>query len=205
MSLKWLDWAKEMQAIAQAGLAYTKDVYDEERFEQLRNLSITIMQEYTDAGSDKIRELFADERGYPTPKVDIRGVIFQEDSVLLVKEKADGAWALPGGWADIGLSPAEVAVKEVREESGYEVQAVRLLAVLDKKFHAHPPSPHHVYKMFIHCSIVGGGAKTGVETSEVGFFKMDELPPLSEERNTKAQIARLFEYAKNPELPVWFD
>lgn len=205
MSLKWLDWAKEIQAIAQAGLAYTKDVYDKERFEQLRDMSIAIMQEYTDAGSDKIRDLFANETGYPTPKVDIRGVIFQEDSILLVKEKADGAWALPGGWADIGLSPAEVAVKEVREESGFEVQAVRLLAVLDKKFHNHPPSPHHVYKMFILCDIVGGDAKIGLETSEVGFFRKNQLPPLSEERNTREQLERLFEYASRDDLPVWFD
>lgn len=154
--LKWLEWVKEIQAISQAGLAYTKDVYDQERFEQLRALSISIMQEYTEAGEDKIRTLFASETGYQTPKVDVRAVIFQDGKLLLVREKADGAWALPGGWADIGLSPSEVAVKEVQEEAGYEVRAVRLLAVLDKKFHRHPPSPFHVYKMFIQCEITGG-------------------------------------------------
>lgn len=171
MTLKWLDWAKEIQAISQAGLEYTRDVYDKERFEQLRELSIKIMQEYTEAGDEKIRTLFASETGYQTPKVDVRGVIFQEGKLLLVKEKADGAWALPGGWADIGLSPAEVVVKEVKEEAGYEVRATRLLAVLDKKFHNHPPSAFHVYKMFIQCDITGGTAGVGTETSAVGFSR----------------------------------
>ncbi len=203
--LKWLEWAKEIQAISQAGLAYTKDVYDKERFEQLRELSISIMQEYTEAGEDKIRTLFASETGYQTPKVDVRAVIFQDGKLLLVREKADGAWALPGGWADIGLSPAEVAVKEVKEEAGYNVRAVRLLAVLDKKFHRHPPSPFHVYKMFIQCEITGGAAGIGTETSAVGFFGRDALPPLSEERNTAQQLDRLFNYDNHPDLPVWMD
>ncbi|MEK3779461.1 NUDIX hydrolase [Paenibacillus sp. FSL R5-0810] len=203
--LKWLEWAKEIQAISQAGLAYTKDVYDQERFEQLRALSISIMQEYTEAGEDKIRTLFASETGYQTPKVDVRAVIFQDGKLLLVREKADGAWALPGGWADIGLSPSEVAVKEVQEEAGYEVRAVRLLAVLDKKFHRHPPSPFHVYKMFIQCEITGGAAGIGTETSAVGFFERDALPPLSEERNTAEQLDRLFNYDNHPDLPVWMD
>ncbi|KZS43881.1 ADP-ribose pyrophosphatase [Paenibacillus glucanolyticus] len=205
MTLKWLEWAKEMQAISQAGLEYTKDVYDKERFEQLRELSITIMQEYTGEGNEMIRTLFASETGYQTPKVDVRGVIFQDGKLLLVKEKADGAWALPGGWADVGLSPSEVVVKEVKEEAGYEVRAVRLLAVLDKKFHNHPPSAFHVYKMFIQCDITGGSAGVGTETSAVGFFHKDELPPLSEERNTKEQLQRIFEFENNPHLPIWLD
>lgn len=205
MTLKWLEWAKEMQAISQAGLEYTKDVYDKERFEQLRELSITIMQEYTGAGNEMIRTLFASETGYQTPKVDVRGVIFQDGKLLLVKEKADGSWALPGGWADVGLSPSEVVVKEVKEEAGYEVRAARLLAVLDKKFHNHPPSAFHVYKMFIQCDITGGSAGVGTETSAVGFFHKDELPPLSEERNTKEQLQRIFEFESNPHLPIWLD
>ncbi|AWP26760.1 NUDIX hydrolase [Paenibacillus sp. Cedars] len=205
MTLKWLEWAKEMQAISQAGLEYTKDVYDKERFEQLRELSITIMQEYTGEGNEMIRKLFASETGYQTPKVDVRGVIFQDGKLLLVKEKADGAWALPGGWADVGLSPSEVVVKEVKEEAGYEVRAARLLAVLDKKFHNHPPSAFHVYKMFIQCDITGGSAGVGTETSAVGFFHKDELPPLSEERNTKEQLQRIFEFESNPHLPIWLD
>lgn len=205
MEPKWLTWAKQIQAISQTGLAYGRDVYDIERFEQLRDLSITIMQEYTGMETDKLRSLFAAETGYATPKVDVRGVVFRNDEILLVKEKSDGAWALPGGWADIGLSPAEVAVKEVREESGFEVRAAGLMGILDKKFHNHPPDAYHIYKIFIHCEITGGSALEGVETSGVGFFKEDSLPALSISRNTEAQIKRCFDYYRNPEQKAWLD
>ncbi len=204
--MKWLEWAKQMQAISQAGLEYSRDVYDIERFQQLRELSIEIMQQYTEVESEQIRELFAAETGYATPKVDVRGVVFRDNKILMVKEKIDGHWSLPGGWADIGLSPKEIAIKEVREESGYIVEPIRLLGVLDKKFHAHPPSPWHVYKIFILCEIAGGEATTNTtETTEVGFFAEDALPPLSVERNTEQQIRTLFEHLRNPQLPVFCD
>jgi len=189
---RWLEWAKRVQAISQAGLAYSKDMYDLERFEQLRELSVEIMQAYTDAGTEKIRTLFAAEEGYATPKVDVRGVVFRGERMLLVREKQDGAWSLPGGWADIGLSPSETAVKEVREEAGLEVRTVRLLGILDNRGHGHPPSPWHVYKLFVLCEEAGGEAGAGLETLEVGFFAEDELPELSPERNTPDQLAWLF-------------
>ena len=191
--LKWLEWAKQIQAISQAGLAYSKDMYDLERFEMLRSLSVDILHSYTDVETGKIRSLFASETGYATPKVDIRAVVFEEDRILMVKEVIDGAWSLPGGWADIGLSPKEVAVKEVQEESGLEVAPVRLMGVLDKKFHDHPPEAWHVYKMFILCEVTGGDLTPGMETSGAAFFCRDELPPLSTGRVTEAQIRRLFE------------
>ncbi|MGZ7440489.1 NUDIX hydrolase [Paenibacillus sp. TH7-28] len=200
----WLEWAKQIQAISQAGLAYSKDMYDLERFEMLRDLSVDILNRYTEVETEKIRSLFAAETGYATPKVDVRGVVFQDDRILLVKERIDGAWALPGGWADIGLSPKEIAVKEVKEESGLEVVPVRLMAVLDKKFHQHPPEPWHVYKLFILCGIAGGEAEPGMETLQVGFFGKDELPPLSVERNTLQQIQKLFALRHQPN-EVWFD
>ncbi|WP_046215892.1 NUDIX hydrolase [Paenibacillus wulumuqiensis] len=206
MQLKWLEWAKQIQAISQAGLEYSRDVYDLERFQQLRELSVEIMQQYTEAEIELIHDLFAGETGYATPKVDIRAVVFQENRILMVREKLDGAWALPGGWADIGLSPKEIAVKEVKEESGYDVRAGRLLGVVDKKFHPHPPSPWHVYKFFIECELIGGTAATDTtETMEVGFFAEDELPPLSVERNTEQQIRTAFSYLHNPGLPVFCD
>lgn len=205
MTQKWLEWAKEIQAISQAGLAYSKDIYDIERFEQLRDLSVSILHEYTEIEHDKIRSLFASDTGYPTPKVDVRGVVFQEGKILMVRERLDGAWALPGGWADVGLSAKEVAVKEIREESGYDVQPVRLLAVLDKKFHAHPPASQHVYKIFIQCELTGGHASGGLETSEVAFFAEDKLPELSLERNTEKQIKAMFEYLRSPAKDVWYD
>ncbi|CAM2945347.1 NUDIX hydrolase [Paenibacillus sediminis] len=201
MQLKWLEWAKQIQAVCQAGLAYSKDIYDLERFEQLRKLSIEILNEYTEVEVEKIKSLFANESGYPTPKVDIRGVVFKDDKILLVKERVDGAWAMPGGWADIGLSPKEVAVKEVKEESGLDVRPVRLLGIIDKKFHDHPPSALHVYKIFILCEITGGEPAAGIETIQVDFFKKDNLPNLSADRNTEKQIKALFEIRnKNTEV-----
>ncbi len=205
MQPKWLEWAKQIQAISQAGLEYSRDVYDLERFEMLRTLSVEIMHEYTGIETKQLRDLFAGESGYATPKVDVRGVIFREDRILLVRERLDGAWSLPGGWADIGLSAKENVVKEIREETGYEASAGRLLAVLDKKFHEHPASPFHVYKFFFRCEITGGQAAETMETSEIGFFAENELPPLSQERNNERQVREMFEYLRDPERPAWVD
>ncbi|MEL3958578.1 NUDIX hydrolase [Caldifermentibacillus hisashii] len=205
MEPKWLEWAKELQSIAQAGLTYSRDVYDLERFEQIREISMEIMSQYTKVDQSVLKNLFANETGYPTPKVDIRAVIFEDNKILLVKENSDDSWSLPGGWADIGLTPSEVAIKEVKEESGFVVKPVKLLGVLDKKCHPHPPSPYHVYKIFIQCEIIGGGPQTGIETTAVGFFAENELPKLSEGRNTRSQIEMLFRQVNNPQEPVYFD
>lgn len=205
MEPKWLEWAKQLQSIAQAGLTYSKDVYDIERFELIRNISIEILSQQTELDEAVIRDLFANETGYATPKVDIRSVVFKDNKILMVKENTDGCWSLPGGWGDIGLTPSEVAVKEVKEEAGYDVQVIKLLGVLDMKCHPHPPSPHHIYKMFIQCEIIGGVPKDGIETSAVGFFAENELPPLSIARNTESQIKLAFNYLHNPEKPVYLD
>ncbi|BFT69995.1 NUDIX hydrolase [Paenibacillus sp. P36] len=206
MNIPWLQWAKEIQAISQAGLAYGENGYDLERYEALRKISVEMMSHFTDTPIDKVTELFASDTGYQTPKVDIRAVVLKENKVLLVKERADGAWALPGGWADIGYTPSEVAVKETREEAGYQVKPVRLLAVLDKKCHAHPPAPNYVYKIFILCELVGGEAlEVSLETTEVGFFGEQELPPLSIERNTVEQVKRMIELAGGPASQVLLD
>ncbi|MCM3032404.1 MULTISPECIES: NUDIX hydrolase [unclassified Niallia] len=205
MEPKWLEWSKQLQAISQAGLSYSKDVYDIERFEAIRKISVEIMAMHTEVDSTIIKDLFANETGYATPKVDIRAAVFKNNRILLVKEKTDGKWALPGGWGDIGLSPSEVAVKEVKEESGFDVKATKLMAVFDKKFHGHPPSPSHVYKILINCKIIGGNAEVGIETSEVQFFAEDALPPLSLPRNTEAQIQIAFKHHYNANEPVYFD
>lgn len=205
MSTYWLDIAKKLQAMAQSGLAYCDNQYDIERYEELRNISAEIMSKYADIDITRVKDLFCNETGYQTPKVDIRGVVFENRKLLLVREKLDGAWALPGGWADIGLTPTEVAVKEIKEESGLEVKPIRLLAVLDKKCHPHPLSPYHVYKLFILCEITGGEAVAGLETSEVGFFGIDELPELSIERNTASQLRTMFEYLDNPDKEALLD
>lgn len=205
MEPKWLEWAKQLQAIAQTGLTYSKDPFDIERFEAIRKISIEIMYHYTDVEEKKIKDLFAKETGYATPKVDIRAVVVKDHKVLLVREKSDNAWSLPGGWADIGLSPGEVAAKEVKEEAGLDVQATRLLAVFDKKKHPHPPSPYHVYKMFILCEILGGSLTPGLETRDVQFFAENEIPPLSKSRVTESQLELIFKSINSPGHPVYFD
>ncbi|MBP1991098.1 NUDIX hydrolase [Paenibacillus eucommiae] len=205
MNSNWLEWAKRIQAIAQTGITYTKDAYDLERYEELRQISVDILASYTQVDKEILTLAFAGETGYATPKVDIRGVVFQDDKILLVREKLDGAWALPGGWADIGYSPSEIVVKEIMEESGYQAIPIRLLAILDKKFHGHPPEPYHIYKLFILCQITGGEAAGGLETSEVGFFEEEHLPVLSAERNTVAQVKTMFEFLRNPEKAVILD
>jgi len=205
MAFDWLNIAKRLEAIAQIGLTYSQDDYDTERYQEIRDISHQIFNHYTDTPLEKIQNLFSRENGYPTPKVDVRGVIFQDKKILLVKEKLDGMWALPGGWADIGFTPSEVVVKEVKEEAGLDIAPVKLLAVYDKKCHAHPPSALHVYKMFILCAITGGTLNPGMETLEAAFFSRDKLPELSVERNTPEQIHLFFKNRLNTEAPTLFD
>ncbi|MFB1050320.1 NUDIX hydrolase [Paraliobacillus sp. JSM ZJ581] len=205
MSGKWLDWAKRMQAIAQAGLTFSKDVFDKERYQELSDLSVEIMHEYTEVKTDKITELFTNETGYPTPKVDVRAAVFKHDQLLLVKEKSDNTWALPGGFCEIGSSASDNLRKEVKEEAGLTIEPSRLLAVLDKNKHDHPPDPYHFYKLFIYCDIVGGDTQTGVETNGVQFFSENNLPNLSLKRNTEAQIKMMFDFMKDPTKQPMFD
>ena len=202
---KWLDWAKQLQSIAQAGLTYSKDIYDIERFEQIRAISIDMLSQQTKMEHTVIRELFANETGYATPKVDIRAVVFQNNKILMVRENTDGVWSLPGGWADIGLTPSEVAVKEVQEEAGFEVKATKLIGMMDMKCHPHTPSPYHIYKIFIQCEIIGGSAKEGIETSAVDFFSESKIPPLSTARITESQIQLAFKHLHNPQEPIYLD
>ena len=205
MEPKWLEWAKQLQSIAQAGLTYSKDVYDLERFELIRNISVDILAQYTNMDNKNIKELFANETGYATPKVDIRAVVFKGNKILMVRENTDGYWSLPGGWGDIGLTPSEVAVKEVKEESGFDVKVLKLLAVLDTKCHPHPPSLYHVYKIFLQCEIIGGQPQEGIETNAVEFFAENELPSLSIAWNTESQIKLAFKHLHNPQEPIYFD
>jgi len=205
LSVKWLEWAQRIQSLSQAGLAFSKDIYDLERYEELRLISMEIMREHTGMEMEKLKSLFANEAGYQTPKVDIRGAVFQDGKILMVKENIDGKWSLPGGFCDIGLSPAENIVKEIKEESGFEVVPIKLLALLDMKKHAHPPQPYHYYKIFIQCAITGGQAEIGMETNSVQFFSEDALPELSLNRNTAAQIKLLFDFLREPNKETVFD
>jgi len=203
---QWLEWAKQLQSIAQIGLTYTKDQYDIERFEAIRKIAAEIMARGSDTPVDKINELFANQKGYATPKVDVRGVIFRENAILLVKELEDGRWTLPGGWADILESPREAVEREVLEESGFQTRATKLLSVFDRSKHPHiPPYPFHIYKIFIRCEITGGAPATNNETGGAEFFYEDALPELSVSRITAGQISRFFEHLRQPDLPTDFD
>lgn len=205
-----LTHAQRLQAIAQAGIAYATNNYDLERFEEIRSLSARLLEELTDEPFEKILRVFASDEGYQTPKVDIRGVVFRgTDEVLMVREKIDhDRWTLPGGWADIGYTPFEVAAKEVQEEAGLIVRPVRLLALFDKRMHAHPPQPGYAYKVFIRCEVEGGvlAQETG-ETSGAQWFRRTEIGSLdlSVNRVTAEQIETLFAFAENPELPALCD
>ena len=197
MSYKWLEWAKKIQEHAQIGLEYTKDKFDRERFEELRELSVEIMSEYTDLKMDKVKELFANESGYQTPKVDVRGVIVKEDKILLVRETSDNKWSLPGGWADIGLSLKENVVKESFEEAGAVVKPLRILAIFDKDKHIFKPYPYAIYKVFILCELESFNFKENLETDKAEFFSLDNLPEISSNKNTEKMIMECFEHYKN--------
>ena len=205
MAFDWLMIAKEIQAIALAGLAYSENKYDLDRYRQLRELSVRIMHDYTNAPIQKIKDLFASEEGYQTPKVDIRSVVFREGKILMVQEALDQKWTLPGGWADVNYSPFEIAVKEVFEEAGIEVKAQRLLAVFDKMKHAHPPDLYHVYKFFILCADSGQTLRSGMETIDAAWVERNNIPPLSSLRITKKQIEIMFDFYDHPHKEVMCD
>ncbi len=206
MDPQWLGWAKRLQAIAQNGLTFARDPFDVERYEAVRRIAAEIISTGSSVDIPLVLDLLSKEIGYATPKVDVRGVVFDAEALLLVRERADNCWTLPGGWADVGESPSESVTREVYEESGYKTRAVKLLAVYDRSKHPHTrPFPYHVYKMFFRCEITGGAASEGMETSEVSYFREDEIPELSLERVTPAQLARLFEHQRHPDWPTDFD
>jgi ADP-ribose pyrophosphatase YjhB (NUDIX family) len=205
MNPQWLDWMQRLQAIAQTGLAYARDPFDIERYEAVREIAAEIAAAHTDTELGYVHSLFAGQVGHATPKVDVRAVVFRDEAILLVRERGEGRWTLPGGWADINESPSEAVVREAYEESGYRTRAVKLLALYDRNKHAHPPYPFHAYKLFFQCELVGGAPVQSVETDDVGFFREDELPELSLMRVTPAQIARCFEHYRHPDWPTDFD
>lgn len=201
----WIDWIKRLQAIAQTGLAFSENPFDRERYESIRRIAAEIAASSDGIAPDLVEAMFCRDDGYATPKVDVRGVVFRGDEILMVRERLDGLWTLPGGWADVCTTPAENTEREVFEESGFRVRVVKLLAVYDRSRHGHPPIPWHVYKMFFLCELLGGEAAPSNETSEVGFFAENAPPPLSLTRLTPDQLARMFEHHRNPGQPTDFE
>jgi ADP-ribose pyrophosphatase YjhB (NUDIX family) len=202
----WLEWSRALLSIAQEGLTYGQDPFDRARCAKIRIIAAEMAARAAGEDGERVLGLFSAEEGYVTPKIDVRGVVFDEDRILLVSERQDGGrWTLPGGWADLGSSPAENVVREVREEAGFETEAVRLLAVYDRGKHEHPPRFFSAYKMFFLCRILGGAPAVSLETAGAAFFPLDGLPELSPDRITGRQIRRMFELAGRPDLPADFD
>lgn len=201
---RWLNWAVELQSLAQAGLAYCKDPFDRERYARIREISAEILAHMSEIPLEKVRDLFCNETGYQTPKLDTRAAIFQDGKILLVRESS-GKWSLPGGWCDVNVSVAENTVKEVREEAGLDVTADRIIAVQDWTKHNRTNYAYGVCKVFFLCSVTGGRFEPNIETTESRCFALDELPELSEEKNSQEQIRMCFEASASPHWITLFD
>ena len=199
-----MEWAIELQSLAQAGLTYGKDVYDRERYERIRDISAEILSYKTDISVEKVKNLFCNEVGYQTPKLDTRAAVFEHEKILLVKEN-NGKWSLPGGWVDVNLSVKENTVKEVKEESGLDVTADRIIAIQDRDRHNLPAYAYGVCKIFVLCSVLGGEFEKNIETTEFRYFNKAELPELATEKNTKEQIEMCFNAYYNKNWIVEFD
>lgn len=188
---RWLDLAQELQFLAQGGLAYTKDKFDQERFERIRQISAEMVALQSDLPIAAVTSLFCNEPGFQTPKLDSRGAVFKGDKILLVQE-SDGRWSIPGGWVDALASVKENTIRELQEEAGIEAQIVKVIAILDRNIHNTPRYAYGITKIFIECSYLGGAFKPNIETLDSGYFSLDELPELAEEKVTLEQIKMCF-------------
>ncbi len=200
----WLNWAVELQSIAQNGLTYCKDDFDKERYERLREISAEIISQKSDITLEKVRDLFCNETGYQTPKIDTRAAIFEENKILLVKEN-NGLWSLPGGWCDVTCSVKENIIKEVKEEAGLNITVDTLIAVQDRSKHNEPIYAHSICKMFFLCTKLSGSFSQNTETLDSKYFALDELPSLAEEKTTNEQIVMCFNAQQSKQWTTQFD
>ncbi len=203
--LRWLHWAQLLQAIAQTGDTYATDEFDRQRYAQVRSIAAAMVAAGSGAAPQDIVELFMSESGYATPRLEVRAAVFRDDRILMVQERSDGLWTLPGGFADVGDRPSGAIEREVLEESGFVVRASRLVALFDRNQHDHPPFGYHIWKAFFMCELLGGEARASTETSAADFFPEDGLPPLSRGRISVKQLQHMFEHHRNRELPASFD
>lgn len=202
---RWLTWGRELQALAQTGIHYAVNEYDRERYQRLATIAAEILNEYSQLPVDRLALLFNSQTGYATPRVDVRSAVFQDGKILMVRERSDNGWTLPGGWADVGDTPAAAAEREVWEEAGYRVKAQKLIGVYDAN-RTGVLELFHAYKIIFHCDLVSGEARPSSETSEVRFFAMDELPrPLSGQRTTLRQLEDAFQALSDPDFVTIFD
>ena len=202
---KWLKWAIEIQGLAQSGLAYTTNVYDIERYERLREISAEMIEEKSNINLEKVKDLFCNETGYQTPKIDTRAAIFKDNKILLVHEN-NGTWSLPGGWCDVLESVKSNTIKEVKEEAGLDVKATKIIAVQDRNKHNRPIYVYGICKIFVMCEIIGGEFKENIETTEMKYFALDKLPEnFANEKCTKEQVEMCFKAKDDDNWQVQFD
>lgn len=202
---EWLKWAMEIQSLAQIGLAYTDDAYDVERYTRLREIATEILAQKSDLNLETVKNLFCSETGYQTPKIDTRAAVFKNGKILLVHEN-NGTWSLPGGWCDVLESVKSNTLKELKEETGLDAQAVKLIAVQDRNKHNKPVYAYGVCKIFVLCNVIGGKFEENIETTEIKYFSLDELPDhLAEEKVNKEQIKMCFEAYNDENWQTQFD
>ena len=202
---KWLKWAIEIQSLSQIGLTYTKDVYDRERYQRLREISAEMLAEKTEVSIEKVKDLFCHETGYQTPKLDTRAAIFRNNKILLVHEN-NGTWSLPGGWCDVLESVKSNTEKEVREETGLNVKAVKIISIQDRNKHNRPVYVYGVCKIFVLCEVINGKFVENIETTEIRYFSLQDLPHnLAEEKTNKEQIEMCFKAYLNENWQTQFD
>ena len=202
---KWLKWAIEIQSLAQSGLTYTNNVYDIERYNRLRDISAEIITEKSNMNLEKVKDLFCNETGYQTPKIDTRAAIFKDNKILLTHEN-NGTWSLPGGWCEVLESVGSNTIKEVKEETGLDVENIKIIAVQDRNKHNKPIYVYGVCKVFILCNVIGGNFIENIETTEIKYFSLDEIPNnLAEEKTNKEQIKMCFEAYQDENWQTQFD
>ena len=203
--IQWLEWAKELQFIAQAGLTYSENTFDRERFQRVREISAEIMSLMSDIPQETIKGLFCNETGFQTPKIDTRAAIFDDEGRILLVKENNGTWSLPGGWVDVMQSVKSNTIKEVREEAGLDVETIRLIAVQDRNKHNTPPYAYNICKVFVLCKAIGGSFQANAETVESRYFALDELPLLAEEKNNREQIEMCFKANADENWQTLFD
>lgn len=203
---KWLKWAREIQQLSQTGLAFAVTEYEKQRYKRLTEISTEMIAQHTQLEKEEIVEVLMKQPGYATPKIDVRAaVINDEGKILLVKEVMDKKWAMPGGWADVGDIPSEVAIRETKEESGYDVKPKKVIGVFDANRSGRPLEFFHAFKIIFLCNLLGGEAKTSDETEDVAFFNIDELPQLSQNRTNEKHISELRKHLKDDKQSTFFD
>jgi len=201
---KWIEWAREILSLSQVGLAYSKNEFDLERYKRLQEITAEMIESQSGIPKESALESFSMQAGYITPKIDVRGAVIRDDKILLIQERTDGKWAMPGGWADLGDAPASVAEREVWEESGYRVKAEKVVAVLDAN-RIQPMEFYHAFKIIFLCRLIDGEPRTSNETSAVDFFDLNELPPLSRYRTDEEMLRQVFAHVKEPHRRTAFD